>query len=92
MGYFYILTNEGNTSFYAGSTSNLKKRVYFHKKGLIKGHTKKYNLTRLVYFEVFSEVQVSRAREIQIKKAPQRKKIKLINSINPEWKDLSERL
>ncbi|GMR25654.1 MAG: hypothetical protein BMS9Abin39_0967 [Ignavibacteria bacterium] len=68
------------------------RSVYEHKNKLIKGFTKKYNITRLVYFEVFNNIEDAIRREKQIKGWVRRKKIELIESVNPEWKDLYEEL
>jgi len=91
-GYIYIMTNKNNTVLYTGVTSDLKKRVYQHKKGLIAGFTKKYNVVKLVYFEVFGEIVLAIEREKQIKAGSRQKKIDLIDSKNPEWRDLYDKL
>ena len=70
-------------------TSNLKRRVYEHKQKLGEGFTKKYNVTRLAYYEEMSDVETALAREKEIKKWRRSKKIALIKSINPKWQDLS---
>lgn len=87
--YVYIMTNRLRT-LYTGVTNNLYRRVYEHKNKLIGGFTKKYNITKLVWYEVTSEITSAIAREKQIKGWLRRKKIALIESMNPEWKDLSE--
>lgn len=87
--YVYIMTNESRT-LYIGVTNELVRRVYEHKQKLISGFTKKYNMTRLVYFEETSDVLSAIAREKQLKGWLRRKKIALIEKINPGWKDLSE--
>ncbi len=66
----------------------MKKRIYEHKENLVEGFTKKYNIHKLVYYEVFNDVEESILREKQIKADSRNKKIKLINSTNPDWKDL----
>ncbi len=86
--YVYILTNQSRT-FYVGMTNNLERRVYEHKHKLIEGFTKKYNISLLVYFEVFNDVYEAITREKQVKDWRRSKKIALIESLNPEWKDLS---
>lgn len=89
MQYFvYILTNDRQTVIYVGSTSDLKKRVYHHKRRLIGGFTKKYNVHKLVYFEKHEEKKQAIARERQIKNGSREKKIKLIESQNKDWQDL----
>ncbi|MBI5035084.1 MAG: GIY-YIG nuclease family protein [Chloroflexi bacterium] len=86
--YVYILTNKSRT-FYTGVTNNLERRVSEHKQKLIEGFTKRYNITLLVYYEVFSDIREAIAREKQVKDWRREKKIALIESMNPEWKDLS---
>jgi putative endonuclease len=87
--YVYIMTNRSKT-LYTGVTNDLMRRVYEHKSKMVEGFTKKYNITRLLYFEETSEVQSAIAREKQIKGWLRAKKVALIESKNPEWKDLSE--
>jgi len=86
--YVYIMTNKSRT-LYTGVTNDLERRVYEHKQKLVPGFTTKYNITRLVYFEVTQDVQAAIVREKQIKGWLRRRKIALIESVNPEWKDLS---
>ena len=88
--YVYIMTNKSRT-LYTGVTNDLERLVYEHKQKLATGFTAKYNITRLVYFEVTPDVQAAIAREKQIKGWLRRRKIALIESVNPEWKDLSIR-
>jgi len=87
--YVYIMTNRSGT-LYAGMTNNLKRRVWEHKQKLVPGFTKRYNITRLVYYEETADVNAAIAREKQIKGWLRKKKIALIESVNPGWKDLSE--
>ena len=87
--YVYIMTSPSGT-LYTGMTNNLQRRVYEHKNKLIDGFTKKYNVTRLVYYELYHDVRDAIAREKQIKSWRRSKKIDLIKSLNPTWKDLSE--
>ncbi len=87
--YVYIMTNQSGT-LYTGDTNDLGRRVYEHNHKPIDGFTKKYNLTKLVYFESTSEVSAAIAREKQIKGWLRSKKLALIKSANPEWKDLAE--
>ena len=75
---------------YTGMTNNLDRRVYEHKYKLCKGFTARYNVTRLVYYESGRDVYGIIQREKEIKKWRREKKIKLIETMNPEWKDLSE--
>jgi len=87
--YIYIMTNNSKT-LYTGVTDDLVRRVYEHKNKLIEGFTQKYNIARLVYYEITSDVQAAIQREKQIKGWLRKKKIALIEAANPEWKDLSE--
>lgn len=87
--YVYIMTNKSRT-LYTGVTNDLNRRVYEHKNKLIKGFTSKYNITKLVYYEEYNDINDAIRREKQIKGWSRKKKIELIESINPEWKDLSE--
>jgi putative endonuclease len=87
--YVYILANKSKT-LYVGVTNNLQRRVYEHKNKLIEGFTSKYNITKVVYFEVFNNIESAIKREKQIKGWLRKKKIDLIESMNPEWNDLSE--
>lgn len=88
----YIMTNAHHTVIYSGVTNNLARRVYEHKNGLDGIFTKKYNVVKLVYYEVTDNVYAALAREKQIKGGSRKKKIDLINSINPEWKDLFDEI
>jgi putative endonuclease len=88
----YILTNVHNTVLYTGITNNLFRRTLEHKTGKGGVFTKKYNVNKLVYFECGDDVSAAILREKQIKAGSRQKKIDLINSINPEWKDLYEEL
>jgi len=84
------MTNEHNSVLYTGVTNNLKRRVYEHKEKLADGFTKKYNVTKLVHYEVFADAKNTIIREKQIKDGPRRKKVELIRRMNPEWADLCE--
>ena len=87
--YVYIMSNKSKT-IYTGITNNLHRRVFEHKSKKIKGFTSRYNITKLVYYEITNEVKTAIAREKQIKGWIRKKKIDLIESMNPEWNDLSE--
>src|SRR5215211_524417 len=87
--YVYIMTNRSRT-LYTGVTNNLMRRVKEHKEKRVQGFTSKYNIHILVYYESTTNVHAALAREKQIKGWLRIKKIDLINSMNPEWKDLSE--
>ena len=86
--YVYIMTNMRNTVLYVGVTNDLIRRVYEHKESLADGFTKKYNIVKLVYYEVFEDIENSILREKQIKAGSREKKVKLINSVNRQWRDL----
>ena len=86
--YVYIMTNRSRT-LYTGVTNSLMRRVYEHKHKLISSFTKKYNITLLVYYEETSSIEAAIAREKQIKGWLRSKKIALIESMNPQWQDLS---
>ncbi len=91
-GYIYIMTNVADTVLYTGVTSNLGKRIYEHREKLIEGFTKKYNITKLVYYEDFDNIENAIEREKQIKGGSRKNKIDLIKSINPEFRDLYSEL
>lgn len=84
------MTNRKNGVLYTGVTNNLERRVLEHKQKLVSGFTKKYNCTKLVYYSSGSYIREAITAEKQIKGWLRRKKISLIESENPEWKDLSE--
>jgi len=88
-GYVYIITNKYNTVLYTGVTSNIKLRIQQHKEGFHKGSfSKRYNVQKLVYYEGFFDIVEAICREKQIKAGSRKKKVELINKMNPEWKDL----
>ncbi|MCX6153194.1 MAG: GIY-YIG nuclease family protein [Candidatus Kapabacteria bacterium] len=86
--FVYIMTNASRT-LYIGFTNNLERRVFEHKNKLVEGFTKKYNITKLVYYEMTTDVYSAIAREKQLKGWLREKKVKLITDFNPEWRDLS---
>ncbi len=91
--FVYIMTNPTNTTLYTGFTSKpLKARVWEHKNKLVPGFTKKYNITKLVYFEIGDDYDAVLAREKQIKAGSRKKKIKLIETNNKAWRDLYDDL
>ena len=90
--YVYILTNISNSVLYTGVTSNLLKRVYEHRTKLINGFTSKYNVHKLVYYEIWEDVTGAIQREKQIKSGSRQKKIQLIESMNSEWLELYDTL
>jgi len=89
--FVYLMANKSGT-LYTGVTNNLERRVYEHQHHLIDGFTKKYKIDKLVYFEETNDVIAAISREKQIKGWTRKKKITLIESMNPDWKDLSEQL
>jgi putative endonuclease len=78
--YIYIMTNTKNTVLYTGISNDLKRIVYEHKEKLIDGFTKRYNIVKLVYYEIFRDIENAILREKQIKAGSRARKIKLINS------------
>ena len=90
--YIYLLTNQNNTVIYTGVTSNLCKRIWEHRNKVVKGFTQRYNIGKLVYYEIYDDPENAIAREKQIKAGSRKNKIDLIESINPEWKDLYDTL
>ena len=86
--YIYILTNKSNSVVYVGVTNDLVRRCHEHKKKLIKGFTEKYNVDRLVYYEVFDHIDFAIKREKQIKGYSRAKKDLLIDNVNPEREEL----
>ena len=86
--YVYIITNKNNTTLYTGVTSNLAKRIYQHTNKVIEGFSQRYNLNKLVYFEIHSDIENAIKREKYIKGKKREYKLKLINEFNPEWKNL----
>ena len=84
----YIMTNKYNKVLYTGVTSKLLRRITEHKEKVVEGFTSKYNITKLVYYEEYATMEEAIAREKQIKGGSRQKKIDLIKSKNPEWKDL----
>jgi len=88
----YIMANGRNGTLYTGVTNNLIRRVYQHKHGAIAGFTKQYNCTQLVYYEQYDEMIPAIEREKQIKGGSRKKKLALIENMNPQWLDLYETL
>lgn len=84
----YIIASKRNGTLYTGVTSDLQRRIEEHKSNKIKGFTQKYNAHTLVYYEVFEKMMDAIEREKQIKAGSRKKKLDLIEKINPEWKDL----
>jgi len=87
--YVYLLANKSRT-LYTGVTSDLVRRVLQHQRKLVPGFTARYKIDRLVYYEVFGEIRAAISREKQIKGWVWRRKVALIESVNRDWKDLSQ--
>ena len=88
-GFVDMLTNDHNTVIYIGVTSDLEKRLWQHKSRAVPGFTKRYNCSKLVWYEVAVEIEAAIVREKQLKSWSRRKKEILINGLNPDWNDLS---
>ena len=88
--YVYILASGRNGTLYTGMTSNLPRRIMEHKQHILKGFTDKYNVTRLVYAERYETFASAVTREKQIKAWQRKWKLRLIEELNPDWKDLAE--
>ncbi len=88
LSYIYILTNKNNTVFYVGVTSDLVKRIWEHKNKIVKGFTAKYNIDKLVYYEVFESIELAILRQKQLKAGPRKNKESLIKKNNPDFRDL----
>ena len=92
MYYVYILASERNGTIYIGLTSDLKKRVYEHKNGIVEGFTKRYGVKMLVYYEAIDNFETALQREKRMKEWNRIWKLHLIESKNPAWRDLSDDL
>lgn len=90
MHYVYILASSQKGRLYIGSTNDLVKRIYQHKNKLVEGHTKQFDITKLVYYEQYEDVRLANQRESNLKHWIRSWKIDLIESQNPEWEDLYE--
>lgn len=88
--YVYIMTNKIYTVLYTGITNSIIRRNFEHKSKLVRGFTEKYNVNKLIYFKEFGTALEAITEEKRIKGWTRKKKIDLINSINPEWRDLSK--
>ena len=88
----YLLTNKRNGTLHAGVTSDLPKRIWEHKSGFVDGFTKKYGTTKLVWYELHHTMESAIQREKNIKKWKRAWKLKTIEEMNPDWKDLYEEL
>ena len=90
--YIYIMSNKSNTTIYIGVTSDLIKRVYEHKNKLIDGFTKKYNIDKLVYYEIYDDINEAIKREKQLKTFKREWKNQLIEENNKNWDDLYDKI
>ena len=90
--YIYILFNNPNGTLYTGVTADLTKRVWEHKNKITGGFTAKYNVAKLGYYEEYSDIKDAIEREKQIKAGSRKKKLDLILSKNPDWKDLYDEI
>lgn len=90
--YVYILTDNQNSVLYTGVTSDLTRRLYQHRDGQGSSFTRKYHAWKLVYYEVYEDILQAIAREKQIKGGSRKKKIELIEAMNPKWQDLNKDL
>jgi len=90
--YIYILTNNHHTTLYIGVTSNLIQRIFTHKEKFFEGFSKKYNLSKLVYYEVCSNIEQAILREKRLKAGSRQRKIDLIDKFNPDWADLWDKI
>ena len=86
--FVYIITNQRNGTLYIGVTSDLTKRIYEHKSKAVKGFTQRYDLTMLVYYEIFDDIRDAILREKYLKGKKREFKIRLIENFNPQWRDL----
>ena len=90
--FVYIMTNKNNTVLYTGRTNNIRRRAREHKETRNKGFTYRYNVNKLVWFEIHNSIVIAIQREKQIKAGSRKKKIELIQSMNPDWRDLYDEL
>ncbi len=90
--FVYILTNKNHTVLYLGVTSNLLGRIFQHKERVTKGFTSRYNVDKLVYYEIHEDVYEAISREKQLKAGSRQKKIDLVNNFNKPWEDLYNKL
>ena len=90
--YVYLISNKNNTTIYTDITSDLKRRIWEHKNNITKGFSSKYNLHKLLYYEIYQDPENAIIREKQIKSGRREKKIRLIESMNPKWVDLYDNL
>ncbi len=87
-GWIYIMTNRRNGTLYVGVTNDLIRRVWEHREGTGSRFVRRYDLTKLVYFEHYEDIRVAIQRETSLKRWPRAWKVRLLASENPEWEDL----
>ncbi|MDP3879356.1 MAG: GIY-YIG nuclease family protein [Dehalococcoidales bacterium] len=90
--YVYILANSTNVALYLGVTNDLKRRVYEHKRQVVRGFAEKYRIDKLVYYEIFEDVENAILREKRLKGSSRARKNRLVESLNPEWRDLYDEI
>jgi putative endonuclease len=90
--YVYILTNKWNKVLYVGVTNDLQRRVLEHRDKTLRGFTQRYNVDKPIYFEATESIESAILREKQLKGGSRKQRIALIESVNPEWKDLYQEL
>jgi putative endonuclease len=91
-GWVYIVTNRPNGTLYVGVTSNLPRRIWEHREGVVEGFTRRYRLKRLVYVERYEDIASAIQRETNLKHWPRAWKVNLILASNPEWADLYDQI
>ncbi len=90
--YVYIITNQNNTVLYIGVTNDLKRRIYEHKNKIFKGFSSKYNIEKLVYYEIHNNINEAIVREKRLKEWKREWKDRVINELNPTWDELYEKI
>ena len=91
-GYIYIMASRRNGTLYLGVTSDLPKRTYEHRTGLIPGFTRRYGCKLLVWYQTFDDLDAARHRELQMKEWKRAWKLRVIEEMNPDWNDLYDSL
>jgi putative endonuclease len=87
--FVYIMASQRNGTLYIGVTNDLDRRALQHRQGTVPGFTKKYGVKMLVYYETFDDIRIAIHRETRLKKFTRRRKLELIESVNPQWRDLA---
>jgi len=90
--YVYFMANMTNVALYIGVTSDIKRRVFEHKNKLVKGFTEKYDIDKLVYYEIYNDPENAIFREKRLKGSPRARKNKLVEPFNPQWLDLYDQI